>query len=74
MPAPGAPTDFPLAIWHIWAHLIFERAKYGQVEYPSKDLAKCNSHALTLCQYLPPIKSYDEFLIAIKMQNFKVAV
>ena len=34
-------------------------ANYGQVGYPWKDLAKCNSDALTLCQWGPPVKSYD---------------
>ena len=29
---------------------VFERAKYGQVGYPWKDLAKCSSGALALGQ------------------------
>ena len=34
--------------------------KYGQVGYPWNDLAKCNSEALTLCQWDPPVKSYNQ--------------
>ena len=38
-----------LAIFGIFGR-VFGRPKYGQVGYPWKDLAKCSSDALTLCQ------------------------
>ena len=52
-------------IWRIWPYLavfgqVFERAKYGQVGCPRKDLAKCSSDALTLDQHDPPVKGYDQ--------------
>ena len=52
-------------IWLYLAYLAylaraFRRAKYRQVGYPWKDLAKCSSDALTLCQYDPPVKSYEQ--------------
>ena len=48
---------------------VFGRAKYDQVGYPWKDLAKCSSDALTLYQLYPPVKSYDQinFPIVITM-------
>ena len=40
---------------------VFGHDKYGQVGYPWKDLAKCKSEALTLCQLDPPVKIWPIF-------------
>ena len=42
-----------------YAEYAYLGAQYGQVGCPWKDLAKCSSEALTICQD-PPVKSYDQ--------------
>ena len=52
-----------LAIFGIFGR-VFERAKYGQVGCPWKDIAKCSSDAL--------VKVLADFPLVITMEDFKV--
>ena len=53
------PQILYLVYFAIFGH-VFERANYGQVGYPWKDVAKCSSYALILGQKYLPVKSYDQ--------------
>ena len=51
--------------------MVFGCAKYSQMGYPWKDIAKYSSDALILCQWDSPVEGYEQisFLADIPWNN-----